>query len=124
MSEPYLAEIYMFGFNFAPRNYAACDGQILPINQNQALFSLLGTTYGGDGQTSFGLPDLRGRTPIHVGAAPGGSQHNLAHKSGQQTNTLATTQMPAIEARATGPQTDQGPAPGPCAEVSSRLPPQ
>jgi microcystin-dependent protein len=65
MSEPFLAEIKIIGFNFAPRGWAFCDGQILPINQNQSLYSLLGTTYGGDGRTSFALPDLRGRTPIH-----------------------------------------------------------
>ena len=68
MSEPFLAEIRIYGFNFAPRGWALCDGQILPINQNQALYSLLGTTYGGDGRTSFALPDLRGRTPMHPGA--------------------------------------------------------
>ena len=65
MSEPFLAEIRIVGFNFAPRGWAFCDGQILPINQNQSLYSLLGTTYGGDGRTTFALPDLRGRTPIH-----------------------------------------------------------
>ena len=65
MSEPFLAEVRIVGFNFAPRNWALCDGQILPINQNQSLYSLLGTTYGGDGRTTFGLPDLRGRTAIH-----------------------------------------------------------
>ena len=68
MSEPFLAEVRIVGFNFAPRGWALCDGQILPINQNQSLYSLLGTTYGGDGRTSFALPDLRGRTPIHVGS--------------------------------------------------------
>ncbi|MBQ26220.1 tail fiber protein [Alcanivorax sp.] len=66
MSEPFLAEIRIYGFNFAPRGWAFCDGQILPINQNQSLYSLLGTTYGGDGRTSFALPDLRGRTPMHL----------------------------------------------------------
>lgn len=89
MSEPFLAEIGIFGFNFAPRNWAQCDGQILPINQNQSLFSLLGTTYGGDGRTSFALPDLRGRAPIHVG-----SGHNLGQGSGEQSHTLTSAQMP------------------------------
>ena len=70
MSEPFLAEVKIVGFNFAPRGWAMCDGQILPINQNQSLFSLLGTTYGGDGRSNFALPGLRGRTPIHVGAVP------------------------------------------------------
>ena len=71
MSEPYLGQILMVGFNFAPRGWAQCDGQTLPIAQNQALFSLLGTTYGGDGRTTFRLPDLRGRRSTHVGQGPG-----------------------------------------------------
>ena len=94
MSEPFLAEIRIVGFNFAPRGWAFCDGQILPINQNQSLYSLLGTTYGGDGRTSFALPELRGRTPIHVGSSNGNS-HSLGQKSGQQTHTLSAAEMPA-----------------------------
>ena len=86
MSEPFIAEIRIVGFNFAPRNWATCDGQILPINQNQSLFSLLGTTYGGDGRTSFGLPDLRGRSPRHNGGANGG-------KAGEENHHLATNEM-------------------------------
>lgn len=93
MSEPFLAEIRIFGFNFAPRGWAFCDGQILPINQNQSLYSLLGTTYGGDGRTSFALPDLRGRTPIHVGAS-NGTTHRLGQKSGEETHTLSGAEMP------------------------------
>jgi microcystin-dependent protein len=89
MSEPFLAEIRIVGFNFAPRGWAFCDGQILPINQNQSLYSLLGTTYGGDGRTSFALPDLRGRVPMHVGA--GFSQ---GQKSGEETHTLTVQEMP------------------------------
>lgn len=89
MSEPFLAEIRMVGFNFAPRGWAFCDGQILPINQNQSLYSLLGTTYGGDGRTSFALPDLRGRVPIHVNA-----EHREGQKSGEETHTLQTNEMP------------------------------
>ena len=89
MSEPFLAEIRMVGFNFPPRGWAQCDGQILPINQNQSLYSLLGTTYGGDGRTSFGLPDLRSRTPMHVGDG-----HLLGQKSGSETETLTAAQMP------------------------------
>lgn len=94
MSEPFLAEVRIVGFNFAPRGWAFCDGQILPINQNQSLYSLLGTTYGGDGRTSFALPDLRGRTPIHVGRSNGGDHHTLGQKSGEETHTLAANEMP------------------------------
>lgn len=90
MSEPFLAEIRIVGFNFAPRGWAFCDGQILPINQNQSLYSLLGTTYGGDGRTTFALPDLRSRTPIH---RSGG--HRLGQKSGAETVTLTAAEMPA-----------------------------
>jgi microcystin-dependent protein len=90
MSEPFLAEIRMVGFNFAPRGWATCDGQILPINQNQSLFSLLGTTYGGDGRTSFALPDLRGRSPIHVS-----SDHGHGLKDGEETHTLGLLEIPS-----------------------------
>ena len=90
MSEPFLAEVRIVGFNFAPRGWAFCDGQILPINQNQSLYSLLGTTYGGDGRTSFALPDMRGRTPIHVGDG-----HTEGEKSGEETHTLSKAEMPA-----------------------------
>lgn len=94
MAEPFLAEIKIVGFNFAPRGWASCDGQILPINQNQSLYSLLGTSYGGDGRTTFALPDLRGRTPIHVGQSNGGASHNLGQKSGEETHTLNMAEMP------------------------------
>jgi len=94
MSEPFLAEVRIVGFNFAPRGWAFCDGQILPINQNQSLYSLLGTTYGGDGRTSFALPDLRGRTPIHVGRSNGGGDHTLGQKSGEEIHTLSSGEMP------------------------------
>lgn len=90
MAEPFLAEVRMVGFNFPPRGWAFCDGQILPINQNQSLFSLLGTTFGGDGRTSFALPDLRGRTPMHVG-----NGHREGQKSGQETVTLSAAQIPS-----------------------------
>ncbi len=93
MSEPFLAEIMIVGFNFAPRGWAFCDGQILPINQNQSLYSLLGTTYGGDGRTSFALPDLRGRTPIHVGSSNGPS-HNQGQKGGEETRALSVQEIP------------------------------
>lgn len=90
MSEPFLAEIRIVGFNFAPRGWALCDGQLLPINQNQALFSLLGTTYGGDGRTTFQLPDLRGRTPVH----PGANGVVLGQPAGEETHTLNANQIP------------------------------
>ena len=89
MSEPFLAEVRMVGFNFAPRGWAFCDGQILPISQNQSLYSLLGTTYGGDGRTSFALPDLRGRTPLHVG-----NGHTLGQRAGNERQTLGANEMP------------------------------
>ena len=85
----------MFGGNFAPRGWAFCDGQILPINQNQALFSILGTTYGGDGRTTFGLPDLRGRVPIHQGTGPGLSQKRIGQRSGTETNILSVENLPS-----------------------------
>ncbi|MDF2629720.1 MAG: Tail Collar domain protein [Symbiobacteriaceae bacterium] len=89
MSEPFLGEIRMYGFNFAPRNWAACNGQLLPINQNQALFSILGITYGGNGQTTFALPDLRGRTPVHVGNGV-----TLGQSAGEETHTLTVQEIP------------------------------
>lgn len=95
MSEPFLAEIRIVGFNFAPRGWAFCDGQILPINQNQSLYSLLGTTYGGDGNSTFALPDLRGRSPLHVGRADGGVYRTLGQRSGAETHTLSTDELPA-----------------------------
>lgn len=93
MSEPFLAEIRMVGFNFAPQGWAFCDGQLLPINQNQSLFSLLGTTYGGDGMTNFALPDLRGRTPIHRGAS-NGPYHAIGESAGAESHSLGTDEMP------------------------------
>jgi microcystin-dependent protein len=90
MSEPFLAEIRIVAFNFAPRGWAFCDGQILPINQNQSLYSLLGTVYGGDGRTSFALPDLRGRIPYHVGG-----QLRQGQKSGEEMQTLSVNEMPS-----------------------------
>jgi microcystin-dependent protein len=94
LSEPFLAEVRIVGFNFAPRGWAFCDGQILPISQNQSLYSLLGTIYGGDGQTSFALPDLRGRVPIHVGRSNGGVDHREGQKGGEETHTLSANEMP------------------------------
>jgi microcystin-dependent protein len=95
MSEPFIGEIIMFGGNFAPRGWALCNGQLLPIAQNTALFSILGTTYGGNGQTTFALPDLRGRLPMHPGQGPGLSNRTLGEVGGTETVTLITSQMPA-----------------------------
>jgi len=89
MAEPFLSEIRIMSFGFAPKGWAMCNGQLLPINQNQALFSLLGTTFGGDGRVNFALPDLRGNVPIHVG-----NGHTLGEKGGSQSVTLNTQQLP------------------------------
>ncbi|MBB4080960.1 microcystin-dependent protein [Lewinella aquimaris] len=93
--EPFIAMIVGFGGNFAPRGWALCEGQLLPISQNTALFSLLGTTYGGDGRTTFALPDLRGRFPIHPGNGPGLTPIRLGEKGGRETVTLTAAMMPA-----------------------------
>jgi len=89
MAEPFLSEIRIFSFNFPPKGWALCNGQLLPINQNQALFALLGTTYGGNGQTNFALPDLRGRAPIHDG-----NGHTLGERTGETSHTLTIAEMP------------------------------
>jgi microcystin-dependent protein len=90
MAEPFLSEIRIMSFVFAPKGWALCNGQLLPINQNQALFALLGTTYGGNGQVNFALPDLRGRVPVHMG-----SGHSLGESGGEQAHTLSITELPA-----------------------------
>jgi len=95
MSEPFVGEIRMFAGNFAPRGWAFCDGQLLAVSQNDALFSLLGTIYGGDGRTTFGLPDLRGRIPIHAGHGPGLSERRLGSKGGAEQVTLTVNQNPS-----------------------------
>jgi len=109
MAEPFLSEIRIMSFEFAPKGWALCNGQLLPINQNQALFSLLGTTFGGDGRVNFALPDLRGRTPIHVG-----SGHTLGERGGEQAHTLSIAELPehvhvlsakAVQATASNPTT-------------------
>lgn len=89
MAEPFLSEIRIMSFEFAPKGWAQCNGQLLPINQNQALFSLLGTTFGGDGRVNFALPDLRARVPIHVG-----SGHTLGERGGEQAHTLSIAELP------------------------------
>lgn len=95
MSEPFVGEIRMFAGNFAPRGWAFCDGQLLAVSQNDALFSLLGTIYGGDGRTTFGLPDMRGRIPVHAGSGPGLSPRRLGAKAGAENVTLTVNQLPS-----------------------------
>ena len=111
--DPFVAEIRIFGFNFPPKGWAFCDGQILPLSQNTALFSLLGTTYGGDGKSNFALPDLQGRAPMHPGQGPGLSLHDLGETGGSDAVTLLTSEIPShthgISASG-GDSTDQSPA--------------
>ncbi|QGY45663.1 phage tail protein [Maribellus comscasis] len=100
--EPFIGQIMLFGGNFAPRGWALCDGQLLSIVQNQALFSIIGTSYGGDGRTTFGLPDLRGRVPMHPGNGPGLTPRRLGEKSGEENILLNISQIPAHNHSATG----------------------
>lgn len=113
MSNPYLGEIRIFGGNFAPQGWAFCDGSLLSISTNAALFSILGTTYGGNGQTTFALPDLRGRTPLHPGQGSGLSNYNLGETGGVETATLTPAKIPAhghgLQGRS-GPATSHSPA--------------
>jgi microcystin-dependent protein len=95
MADPFVAEIRIFPFNFAPKGWAWCDGQLLPLSQNTALFSLLGTTYGGDGKSNFALPNLEGSAPIHAGQGPGLSLYDLGQTGGSDTVTLLQSEMPA-----------------------------
>jgi microcystin-dependent protein len=95
MADPFVAEIRIFPFNFAPRGWAWCDGQLLPLSQNTALFSLLGTTYGGNGKSNFALPDLQGRAAMHPGQGPGLSLHDLGETGGSETVTLLESEIPA-----------------------------
>lgn len=94
MADPFVAEIRMFPFNFAPKGWAFCDGQLLPLSQNTALFSLLGTTYGGDGKSTFALPDLQGSSPLHPGQGPGLSSYDLGQQGGSQFVTLLVSEIP------------------------------
>lgn len=118
--DPFIGQIMLVGFQFVPRGWAACDGQLLPIAQNQALFALLGTTYGGNGMTTFALPDLRGRSPIHAGEGPGLSRYDQGQTAGSETVTLASSNLPphahgtkyASEQTTDRPGPDVYPAPG------------
>ena len=107
MADPFVAEIRIFPFNFAPKGWAHCDGQLLPLSQNTALFSLLGTTYGGNGKSNFALPDLQGSAPMHPGQGPGLSLHDLGEIGGSETVTLLESEIPAHShtARAIAPAT-------------------
>src|SRR5216117_3272163 len=104
MAEPFLSEIRIMSFGFAPKGWALCNRQLLPINQNQALFSLLGTTYGGDGRVNFALPNLQGNTPIHMGGG-----HTLGEKGGEQAHTLSIAEIPTHTHVATGTSTSSDP---------------
>jgi microcystin-dependent protein len=95
LADPFVAEIRIFPFNFAPKGWALCDGQLLPISQNTALFSLLGSTYGGDGKSNFALPDMQGNAPMHPGQGPGLSLHALGETGGSQTASLLASEIPA-----------------------------
>jgi microcystin-dependent protein len=95
MSNPFVAEIRIFPFNFAPKGWAFCDGQILPLSQNTALFSLLGTTYGGDGKSNFALPNMQGNAPMHPGQGPGLSLHDLGETGGSETVSLLESEIPS-----------------------------
>jgi microcystin-dependent protein len=114
MSQPYVGQILICGFNFAPAGWALCNGQLLPISENETLFQLIGTTYGGDGQSTFGLPDLRGRVPLHMGQGSGLSSYAIGQAAGVESVTLTTQQIPthnhiAVAANAPGnSKTPQG----------------
>lgn len=112
MADPFVAEIRIFPFNFAPRGWAFCNGQLLPLAQNTALFSLLGTTYGGNGQSNFALPNLQGSAPMHPGQGPGLSFHDLGEAAGSETVTLLTTEIPnhthTMQAKGSPPPSNAG----------------
>ena len=124
MSNPFLGMINIVGFNFAPVGYAFCDGAILSINQNQSLFALLGTTFGGDGRSTFGLPDLRGRVPIHKGSSGGGAPtHQQGQKGGEEKHSLTEPEIPSHKHVVQASDTD-GDAPVPAGLVLARVPSQ
>src|SRR5918999_5882247 len=113
MADPFVAEIRIFPFNFAPKGWAWCDGQLMPLSQNTALFSLLGTTYGGNGKSNFALPDLQGSAPMHPGQGPGLSLHDLGETGGAETVTLLESEIPAhshVNMASGGDSNSQSPA--------------
>ncbi len=120
-SEPYIGDIMIVGFNFCPRNWAPAQGQILPINQNQALFALLGTQYGGDGQTTFALPDLRGRLTVGVAPGPGSPTNTQGQKSGSETQVMTVATMPAHSHIVNATNSD-GDLPGPAGKLLAAAP--
>ena len=121
MSDPFIGEIKMFGGTFAPRGFAKCDGQLLAVSQNEALFSLLGTIYGGDGRTTFGLPDLRGRLPLHQGTGPGLSPRALGSKVGAETHTIGISNMP-VHGHTVNGTANPGDSNNPAAKVPAAAP--
>jgi len=121
MADPFVAEIRIFPFNFAPKGWAWCDGQLLPLSQNTALFSLLGTTYGGDGKSTFALPDLQGRAAMHPGQGPGLSLHDLGETGGSETVTLLESEIPA-HSHALGANALTGDTPSPAANATLARP--
>ena len=122
MSEPFLGQILLVGYNFAQRGFALAQGQLLPISQNSALFSLYGTMYGGDGRTTFALPDLRGRCPIGMGTGPGLSSRTIGSRSGLETTTLTVADMPAHNHTVNATNSD-GDKPGPGGKLLGAAPP-
>jgi microcystin-dependent protein len=112
MSQPYVGEIRMFGGNFAPAGWAFCNGQTIPISENEALFQLIGTTYGGDGQETFQLPNLQSRVPIHMGQGPDGTTYQIGEAAGVETVTLTTSQIPSHNHTVNAASTGQQQAPG------------
>src|SRR6266511_362368 len=120
MADPFVAEIRIFPFNFAPKGWAWCDGQLVPISQNTALFSLLGTTYGGNGLTNFALPDLQGRAPMHPGQGQGLSLHDLGESGGSETVTLLESEIPAHSHVLMGQNTPLGGVAAPAGKTLNR----
>jgi microcystin-dependent protein len=119
MADPFVAEIRIYPFNFPPRGWAFCNGQILPLSQNTALFSLLGTTYGGDGRSNFALPNLQGSAPMHPGQGPGLSLHDLGETGGSETVSLLESEIPAhTHALMASTQPGEDPAPGPAEAIA------